>query len=548
LHAIIDSAAVAIPAVKQLVPEIEASTIKYIDDYVAYGFEKFRAAEQKLGDDLIKAEERFVKNGVFAKLGEVIGQAKSVGDQLKYGVVKPTLAIAGLSREVGALIGDGEAAVHALARDVAGQIGEAASQFDIRKCLPSAKLLGAIDLKEVVETLVAGELPDIKTLKLPEQLETRWHWDKKLKDFDGGGLVKFKKSPGCTLTIDTLIVTPVPKLGSPLRPPLLSVTGHITVPGRATGATSFTVELLGMIQVGFGDLGFESKDGRFHLQPDIQDVKFIGPLEFVNKLQEILSKFLKVGFQIFADGDFITAGLNLPLPTIAFGAFSMQDIRLETNVRFPLSEKAMRFEFAFCDKHRPFVLSVCGFAGGGFLSLQLGTDGFRQLEGASGGLYVMAGIYFKIGTNGTEVAGFLRAGGNLDVLGLIHVTVEFYLALSYRKSDSGSELHGTCSITVSIDILFFSVDVSVEMERTIAGSSGGGKQAALTFDGPRFAALQTTRDMLAAAITAPTAAHEEKVPAIKDPPPPTFKDTMSETPGDGKFYLEYLSAFDLRAA
>ena len=52
---------------------------------------------------------------------------------------------------------------------------------------------------------------------------------------------------------------------------------------------------------------------------------------------------------------------------------------------------------------------------------------------ASGGVHVMAGIYFKLAGKIVELSGYLRVGGAVTVLGVITVTVE---GLSSRVSRS----------------------------------------------------------------------------------------------------------------
>ena len=58
----------------------------------------------------------------------------------------------------------------------------------------------------------------------------------------------------------------------------------------------------------------------------------------------------------------------------------------------------------------------------------------------------------------------MRAGGSASVLGLITVSVEFYLGFTYYFG-TPCKIAGEASITVEIDILFFSASVSVSMRR-----------------------------------------------------------------------------------
>jgi hypothetical protein len=90
----------------------------------------------------------------------------------------------------------------------------------------------------------------------------------------------------------------------------------------------------------------------------------------------------------------------------------------------------------------------------------------------------MAGFYFqKVGDSFT-LTGYFRAAGSLSVLGIITISLEFYLGLSYTTKPGpgkaavprGGKLWGQAKLTVKIEILFFSKSVSISMEREFAGS------------------------------------------------------------------------------
>jgi len=92
---------------------------------------------------------------------------------------------------------------------------------------------------------------------------------------------------------------------------------------------------------------------------------------------------------------------------------------------------------------------------------------------ASGEVHAMAGIYFAIQreSNGTELCrltGYLRLGGRLSVLGLIRVSIEFNLSFTY---DNGTDkAYGRATLTVQVEVLFFSVSVDLTVERAFGGS------------------------------------------------------------------------------
>jgi hypothetical protein len=67
------------------------------------------------------------------------------------------------------------------------------------------------------------------------------------------------------------------------------------------------------------------------------------------------------------------------------------------------------------------------------------------------------------------LTGFLRADGNLSVLGIITLSMEFYLGLTYEKQGNQATAYGEASVTVSISVLFFSASVTATYQKTIAG-------------------------------------------------------------------------------
>ena len=92
---------------------------------------------------------------------------------------------------------------------------------------------------------------------------------------------------------------------------------------------------------------------------------------------------------------------------------------------------------------------------------------------ASGGVSVMAGVYFGMTGQTTTLTGYLRVNGYLSVLGLISLSVEFYLAFTYRDKGGGrSEIWGQATVTVSVKVAFISKSVSLSIERRFAGAAG----------------------------------------------------------------------------
>jgi hypothetical protein len=95
----------------------------------------------------------------------------------------------------------------------------------------------------------------------------------------------------------------------------------------------------------------------------------------------------------------------------------------------------------------------------------------------------------------TELDGYVRLGGSVNVLGIASVSVEFYLGLKYEGEDGKNELWGQASLSVEVEVLMFSKSFTFTVERRIAGSSETSAAAfgtgiyALGAPAPRFASL-----------------------------------------------------------
>ena len=61
------------------------------------------------------------------------------------------------------------------------------------------------------------------------------------------------------------------------------------------------------------------------------------------------------------------------------------------------------------------------------------------------------------------------------VLGIISISIDVYLSLSYIHTSKGDKAQGVARLTISISILFFSISVSVQVERTFGSGSGDPK-------------------------------------------------------------------------
>lgn len=384
------------------------------------------------------------------------------------GVVTPNMNIGGLSRRFGAIGGKADD-LNALAN------GNAADFF--KKFFSDAKILGGISLADIIPNSFLGgaNIPRLTSRTIYENgdplgkqlaVETTMFWKPNVQS--SGAFVA--DGPG-HLTVDAKMTTYLNGAD-----PTYEITGELK---------NFTMNLV-FISIAFNSFTFIAGSGqKLDLSAVIQGVKFNDPLSFVNKLEEYIDP---AGFKdppsldVTADG--ATLGYTLAIPSVAVGVFSLQNISFSAGLHLPFTGDPVRLRFAFAERHNPFTLAVSLFAGGGFFGIALGLDGVEMLEGAlefggnisldigvaSGGVYVMAGIYYKMEADTAQLTGYLRCGGGLEVLGLICISVEFYLGLSYDTQRK--KVWGEATVTVEIEIAFFSKSVDLTVERSFSGSNG----------------------------------------------------------------------------
>ena len=180
----------------------------------------------------------------------------------------------------------------------------------------------------------------------------------------------------------------------------------------------------------------------------------------------------------------IDAGFSVALPTVAIGVLNLSNLSLGAGFTVPFIGQPLSVRFNFCTREQPFLLTVYMFGGGGFFGITIDPNGVQILEAslefgasisidlgvASGGVSVMAGIYFRMEQDDASLTGYFRLAGHVDVLGLITASLELYLELRY-EFESGKCV-GMARLTIEISLFIFSGSVTVKCERKFAGSNG----------------------------------------------------------------------------
>ncbi|HYA48091.1 MAG TPA: hypothetical protein VEG35_00200, partial [Burkholderiales bacterium] len=236
----------------------------------------------------------------------------------------------------------------------------------------------------------------------------------------------------------------------------------------------------------FSKFSFTSRSGqKTDVSPEFAGLEFLGELSFVKELLDKIQTPGGGGFgQPIVDvgPSGATLGYTIAVPSVAFGVFTLQNILFTTEITLPFNGDPLSLRFAFCERNSPFLLTVSMFGGGGYFAMVLQPDKIALVEGslefggsfaldigvASGSLSLMAGIYFKYEDKLVKISGYVRCNGSVDVLGMISISAEFYMSLTY---DPGrNSVYGQASLTVSVKVLFFSASVTLTVEREFAHS------------------------------------------------------------------------------
>jgi len=133
---------------------------------------------------------------------------------------------------------------------------------------------------------------------------------------------------------------------------------------------------------------------------------------------------------------------------------------------------------------------VACLGGGGFVAVEFDTRGLKSIEGtleaqagiainlgvAAGAVMARLGIYYRwdvqVAGGTMTLEAFAEIRGEMSVLGLISVSITFHVGLEFKIEGDQKLLMGRASITVEIELLFFSKSVSVECERKFLGCNG----------------------------------------------------------------------------
>ncbi|MFF9642960.1 hypothetical protein [Kitasatospora aureofaciens] len=384
------------------------------------------------------------------------------------GLAAPNLTVSQISRDLGPTVSK------ALQVDPAAVFDQGATLFGV---VPLHSLIHAVT--DPPTLLWTGQGTPTPSAELT--------WTQRLdKEF-----APFHPDPGSTLTID---VRAQLVNGKPETHGTGTITDFkLTVPG--TDAPAY-------VTLSFASVVFTADPGqRLNLAVDLTDVKLDGDLGFLATLEQYLSTGGN-GLRIDTSATGITASYTVAVPSVGLLVFSVQNLSVQAGVTLSLTNQPILMDFAFGTREKPFLVTVSGFGGGGYLELGLsagGTDsGLQRFTGGiefgaslamdfvivSAEVHVFGGVVFAKNGTDTEITGYLRIGGSISLLGLVSVSIELTLSLTYDSHTDS--LSGSAQLVITVDLTFFSKSFTLECHkcfggcpppagprRTLAGSSTG---------------------------------------------------------------------------
>lgn len=487
----IETAQVGIKPIQKLLGQQDfIAEVAYPDFYASHGFDPSKNAGQI-----------FLKLTSSKKL-PFGGSPQDARSDTLGALATPQMSLLGLSKIMGPVSGQ-DAGTAQQVEDGLKTVRDGA--FDPTQFFQDATLLGGVRLAEILpiaSSLAGTDVPKMVARDFPDRVEARFEWSGDVTKSDQLNLLIPRadtSKPPTRLTMNGLMTTPL----DPAAKPSAEATATLT---------NFKLNLFGFIILWFEEVAFTAKNGQ---KPDVtvqlregdDAVCFGGPLEFVNDLRRFIpgNGFSDPpGLAVTPSG--LSASYSLTLPSVGVGVFALTNASLGAAFNLPFDAKPVSVKFNFSKREQPFSLTVSLLGGGGFFAIGVSARGVDEIEAAlefgaaividlgvaSGGVEVKAGIYFHwlevIPNQGSvELAGYVRIHGELTVLAIISVSLTFNLQIGYLKADGKSIAYGEATLTVEIEILMFSAEVSVKCRREFAGGAAD----------PRFLDLMPTPQLWA---------------------------------------------------
>jgi hypothetical protein len=341
----------------------------------------------------------------------------------------------------------------------------------------TAKLFGTILLTEIVEQVnvaldqLEGEkgMPRFEVLQEEDGILYLMSWEPKLKSFPEGDVPVF------VISDDLEDAGHTNPFGGKASSAGISLAQLVPFDGSAPG-TEFELKLENVtvqlppgqpaIAMMFNTLRYhEPMGGTSELETDIAEWKFIGVLEFLEPVRQVVVTLLDLGdIEIGPDG--VKADVEVPVPDLTFGVVGVAGLDVGLALDLPNDDPA-EIGFNLSRREDPFRITVMGFGGTGSFELEMVADDIVLLHGSMAATFELsvsvviakASLSASLGIEllykrdtGVTLTAYVELKANASVLGLVNITGKVLLALSYNLSTK--VLKGTAKISAEVDTLF----------------------------------------------------------------------------------------------
>jgi hypothetical protein len=244
-----------------------------------------------------------------------------------------------------------------------------------------------------------------------------------------------------------------------------------------------------LLQIILTDLRFEAGTGvKPSFSTEFKGFQFENELAFLNGVMAVLPPNLFSNPpQLVITDTGATAECAVAVPSFGVGAFSFSNVGVDTSatIRFdmpgrpadPSQGGPLQFQFGFSSADKPFSIVVSLLTGQGYFHMDI-TSGGLTIDAAlafggafelnlgviEGGVALTAGIHLRKNPD-LEVGGFLHFSGGIEVLGLVGLTVDAMMSLSWQ---SGA-FTGTVELSFTVHLGPFHKSVSATFTKTFAG-------------------------------------------------------------------------------
>ncbi len=261
-----------------------------------------------------------------------------------------------------------------------------------------------------------------------------------------------------------------------------------------------------MLAVYLSRLSFTTgSDAKPEYDVDIRGIELVGPLNFVDALVDLLPDKL-ASFDVDQLADRVDVATDIALPGFGIGVFSLTNLRFGMGVDIPFGgSDPVTTTLSLGTRDNPFTLTIMGIGGFGSLEIEAAPHpaGLVRIE-------VIVGVIIEIAIDVVVAKGSLSAGfslalevekknvlnsatgqqeevdevtvtaaldcvGEVEVLGLITITIEFLLALEYQVNNK--LLIGTARVTVEVDVAIAKKSVSFGVRQEFDLDKAGARPA-----------------------------------------------------------------------